>query len=149
MPYQHILLATDFSNSAREVASRSVELARAYQAQLTFLHVVEHFPENLPVTMGASEEQDPKTYLMTLSRDRLSDLAAELGVPDTAQVVRVSHRSARHEIQRFSEESGVDLIVLGSQRHGLLGNLGSTASGLLNAVRCDLLVVRATERVSA
>lgn len=143
MPYQHILLATDFSDVARKAADRSVELARAYQAKLTLLHVVEHFPENLPVTMGASEEQDPKTYLMTLSRDRLSDLAAELGVPDTAQIVRVSQRSARHEIQQFSEENNVDLIVLGSQHHGLLGSLGSTASGLLSAVRCDLLVVRA------
>ncbi|MGE0081141.1 MAG: universal stress protein [Thiohalomonadaceae bacterium] len=149
MPYQHILLATDFSAAARKAASRSVELARLYQARLTLVHVVEHFPENLPVTMGAREDRDPKTYLMTLARDRLADLATELGVPEAAQVVRVSHRSARYEIQIFSEENAVDLIVLGSLPHGLLGSLGSTASGLLSTARCDLMVVRGTERSSA
>ncbi|MFA7619423.1 MAG: universal stress protein [Thiohalomonadaceae bacterium] len=149
MPYKHILLTTDFSDAARKAASRSVELARLYEARLTLLHVIEHFPENLPVTMDAREDQDPKSYLMTVARDRVADLAAALGRPDAAQVVIVSHRSARYEIQMFTEEHAVDLIVLGSLPHGLLGSLGSTASGLLSTARCDLMVVRGTEKATA
>jgi universal stress protein A len=142
MPYKHILAATDFSNAAHKASVRATELARLYGARLTLLHVIEHFPEDLPAALPGREDQDPKAYLMNHARDRLAELASATGIAEAAQIVIVSRRSARYEIQLFTEENNVDLMVLGSLPHGLLGSLGSTASGLLGTARCDLMVVR-------
>jgi len=40
-PYQHILLATDFSAYSEQAAHRAIELPRQYTAQLETLHIIE------------------------------------------------------------------------------------------------------------
>ena len=47
--YQHILLATDFSDAGEAAARRAVELAGCCDAKLSLLHVVDYFPEDMPV----------------------------------------------------------------------------------------------------
>ncbi len=38
--YKHILIATDFTKCSEEAAKRAVDLARRFNAKLTFLHVI-------------------------------------------------------------------------------------------------------------
>jgi nucleotide-binding universal stress UspA family protein len=62
-------------------------------------------------------------------------------------VVRVG--SPGEEIAKFAEESGADLLVVGSNRHSSLHNLllGSTAAYLATHSRAPVLVMRS--RVAA
>ena len=65
--YQHILTATDFSAVSKIAAQQAIDLAEHYEAELTFLHVVEHFPEHLPHYHMAREEMDTKTRILRSS----------------------------------------------------------------------------------
>jgi universal stress protein A len=141
--YQHILLATDFSELSERVADRAADLAGRCEAELVLLHVIEHFPEDIPIDAIAPEDVDCKEYLTTQAHTALKELAQRLGREDVRRVVKLSTRSARAEILQFARESGVDLIVLGAHGgHGLSDLLGSTASAVVQGAPCDVLAVR-------
>ncbi len=142
--YQRILCATDFSDHCIAAAERAADMANRYGAELILLHVVEYFPEQRSNQEIAPEDVDPAVYREQQARTSLAELARHLGADDTAQEVRFTSRSARHEIVRFAEEEGIDLIVLATHgRHGITHILGSTANGVMHDAPCDVLAVRA------
>jgi universal stress protein A len=140
--YKHILLAADFSKHGEEVANRAKDLADKYQAKLSIVHVV----DNLPLTDAAYGpvipfDLDLTEELMTAAKSRLATLAETLGIAVDRRCIAVG--SPKLEIIRIAEETGVDLIVVGSHgRHGLALLLGSTANGVLHHAHCDVLAVR-------
>jgi len=141
--YQDILLATDFSDAGEAAARQAVELARCFDAKLTLLHVVDYFPEDMPVDYVNPEDVDPTEYLAKRSRESLAQLARRLGCEDAQQEVIFTTHSAKHEVVQFAEQHAVDLIVVGSHgHHGLSVMLGSTTDGILHRAHCDVLAVR-------
>jgi universal stress protein A len=143
--YQNILLAVNFSKLSETAAVRAVDLAKHYGADLTLLHVVEHFPEDLPVEEIPPENVDPKRYLTQVANRKLADFAKRVGIEQAEQEVVLSTSSAKHEIVRIAAQRNVDLIVVGSDGgHGIKGILGTTATGILNSTECDVLSVRKT-----
>ena len=143
--YRHVMIATDFSESAGRAAERGAELARKFGARLTLLNVVDYFPEDIPTDAVGPENVDPMEYLARRSRDALAECTRRLRCEDALQEVVCSESSATHEIVRVARERGVDLIVVGTYgRAGVTGLLKSTAHGVLNKARCDVLLVRPT-----
>ena len=143
--YKNILCATDFSDNCQLSAERAAELAKQYGAALTLLHVVEYYPEHHSNRWIEPEGEDPKAYVEEKVSGLLAELARQLGNEGAAQELRFTTHAAKHEILRFVEEKGIDLIVVASHgRHGTWPILGSTANGLVNRAPCDVLVVRAT-----
>ena len=142
--YKNILCATDFSPRCKVAAERAVEFARLLGSKLTFLHVVDHFPEDRSNQVIAPENEDPAAYREATARESLAELASALGYRDAAQEVLLTTRAAKYEILSFAADQQVDLIVVASRSYdGVLGLLGSTASGLVNRASCDVLVVHA------
>lgn len=142
--YRHILLATDFSPACEAAAQRAAALAARFDAQLTALHVVDYFPEDIPIDRIAPEDVDPATFLVNQAREALKQLAERVARPHLEQEVLMSTHSAKHEIIRFAKDRQVDLIVLGSHgRRGIGALLGSTVDGALHQATVDVLVVRA------
>ena len=143
-PYQHILLATDFSMDSDAIGERAVELARHYHAHLSLVHVVEYIPMELGYELVLPEQIDIGDQLTEDGRRRLGALAERLGVPQAEQWVEQD--SAHHGILRLAADRGVDLIVVGSHgRRGLARLLGSTANAVLHGTKCDVLCVRLGE----
>ncbi|HKK14595.1 MAG TPA: universal stress protein [Gammaproteobacteria bacterium] len=141
--YRHILLASDLSPAGESVARRAADLAQRSRARLTLLHVIEHFPEDLPVGAIAPENEDPKAYLLRRSRSRLEALGQALDMDRIDCQVVTSLYSAKHEVLAYAEQHDVDLIVVGAgAAETVTGLLGSTAAGILNHARCDVLVAR-------
>ena len=142
--YRSILCATDLSDCCRVAAERAADLASLYHARLTLLHVVEHFPVDRSNDDIAPEDVDPARYHEEKARAALADLAGHLGNEKVRQEVRFCVQSARHEILRYVEKHGTDLVVIGSHgRHGIASLLGSTTSGMTHKSPCDVLAVRA------
>ncbi len=142
--YRRILLASDFSDHSALAARRAVELAERYDAELTLLHVVDYFPEDVPIDWIAPEDVDPTEFLVNRSRESLAQLASRIGRKDAAQEVALSSHSAKHEIIRFAKKKKMDLIVVGSHgRHRAGAVLGATAERVLQDAPCDVLTVRA------
>ncbi len=140
--YQHILLATDFSEHGKAVADKAKSLAALHQATLSLIHVVDNTPitDSIYGSFG-SFEGDLMEQLMDSAKDQLSKIATEFCIAENDQMLEVG--SPKFEIVRVAKEKNVDLIVIGSHgRHGLALLLGSTATGVLHYAECDVLAVR-------
>ncbi len=124
------------------MAHRGAELAGQYKAALILLHVIEHFPEDLPAGGIPPENVDPATYYRDRATRQMADIAIKLSHENRAQEIVVSTGSAKSEIVRFAEQARIDLIVLGSHGHGFVGTLGSTTMGVVHDALCDTIVIR-------
>jgi universal stress protein A len=144
--YQNILVAADFSNAGENAAKMAVALASRFGSSLTILHVLEHFPEDLPVSVIPPENMDPEEFLTNRARGDLEKLSARIGQPGATLEVVVSMHSARREIVKYAQGHGIDLIVMGSYgKDGILGRAGSTANSVMRTANIDVLVVHPTE----
>lgn len=148
IPYHHVLLATDFSDTARRAAEHAEMLARACEATLHLLHVVEEigYWEGFDLKRFPS----PEVYaeLKESARLALEDLHEELG-GEVAHEIHVREGKPFLEIIRAAKEIPVDAIVVGS--HGISGLaetlFGSTAEKVVRKAPCAVLVVRHPEHV--
>jgi len=141
--YRHVLVGVDFSSASRSAAERAADIARRYGARLTLLHVIEHFPQDMTEASIPPEDVDPAKFFLSEGRRRISELAIEIGFEQAEQQVLLSARSARYEILRIAQQSHVDLIAIGPRDPSMLHQLlGSTASGVFNHAKCDVIVVQ-------
>ena len=149
MAYKHILVAIDLSEDSQQVLSRARETADLYGARLSLVSVVKPLTQvyggldMAPISSGAVsfEEEAVKQ-----ARAQLTDVAGRYGAK--AEDVHVILGAPSHEIRDLAESSGADLIVIGTHgRHGLGLLLGSTASGVIHGVQCDVLAVRVSSEV--
>jgi universal stress protein A len=144
--YKHILCAVDFSPLSEAAALRAVLLANQAGAHLTFLHIVEYFPENRSNEVIAPECTDPAEYRESEAYKALSGLANRLSCTGATLKVLFSTLAAWHEIVKYAGGNNADLIVLGCHgRHGFSTILGSSANGVINHAPCDVLAVRPQE----
>ena len=138
--YKKILTLVDLSDASDQVASAGRDLAANFGAAMVILHVVEYVAvepmgESLMPTVQIEGE------LLQRSRDKLQQLAARLGVDQSA--TRVEAGNTKAEILRVAAEESADLIVLGSrERHGLAILLNFTEDTVLHAAHCDVLAIR-------
>ncbi|PTU73355.1 universal stress protein [Pseudomonas mangrovi] len=141
MIYQHVLVAVDFTEECHPVIQRAQTLARACNARLSLVHVVEPmamaFGGDVPMDLSMLQQQQ-----FEQARERLNTFSGQY--PELAADQRhLAYGQPRQEIHRLAEEQQCDLIVVGSHgRHGLALLLGSTANDLLHGAPCDVLAVR-------
>jgi len=141
--YRRILVATDFSDINLVAAKRAVKMAKQNKCELIILHVIEHFSlDGDPLSSVFNYDTESYEALARRTRARLDELKARLQNPDIKMELRITPKSARHEILRFAKAHDVDLIVVAPHGQGIIGMLGSTATGILNSAVCDVLAVR-------
>ena len=144
--YKHILVAVDFSDINRLAVERASILARLNNCELILLHVIEHFPiDGGPLSSVFQYNTEPIEALSQDVRDKMKELVTRLEYENIKTEFRISSKSARHEILRFAIAHEVDLIVVAPHGHGVIGSLGSTATGVLNNAACDVLAVRESD----
>ncbi|MFO1433539.1 MAG: universal stress protein [Candidatus Competibacteraceae bacterium] len=140
--YQHILLATDFTDEALEVGARAKEIARHYGARLSLVHVIEPIVVSPGYDLLPVLPEVPDEVLQTSSQEALRRLAERLEIEDAGQRI-ITGVSTKEGILEAARELAADLIVIGSHgRHGLALLLGSTANAVLHGAPCDVLAVR-------
>jgi len=117
-------------------------MAAHSNAAMVILHVVEFVPTE-PMGESLMPSVQIEEDLMQLSRTKLSELSARLGLSQAA--LRVEAGNKKNEILRVAKEEAVDLIVLGSRvRHGLGILVNFTEDTVLHAAHCDVLAIRLT-----
>jgi universal stress protein A len=138
--YQNILLVVDLTEDSATIGRRALAVATDAGARISLLHVVEYVPvepmgETLLPAVQIEEE------LVARARERLAELAAQLGLADAPRQVATGNIKA--EIVRAAEEQRADLIVLGCrERHGISILVNFTEDTVLHAAPCDVLAVR-------
>ena len=141
-PFEHILVPTDFSPSARCAVEKALLPAKHFGASLTLLHVIE-----LPVYAYDVEQANPADVLTPLceaAERALAGLLAEVRaqVPGASSLLRVGRTA--DEIVDTVRAVGADLVILGA--HGRTGmmhlSLGSVAERVVRLSPVLVLSVR-------
>lgn len=147
--YKRILIATDFTDVNLAAAKRAVSLAKQDKSELILLHVIEHFPfDSGPLSSVFQYNTESIDALAQHVRSKLDELKRVLRYKQLKAEFRTTSKSARHEILRFAKAHDVDLIVVAPHGQGVIGSLGSTATGILNNAVCDVLAVRESDEVT-
>ena len=123
--YKTILLATDLSDEANQVADKALSLASASGASLHIVHVIEplSFAYGGDIPMDFSGIQDE---IQKQAETQMADFASGYQVATDKQHIIIGR--AENEIHTLAEELTADLVVVGSHgRHGIALLLGSTA----------------------
>ena len=141
--YHHILVPIDFSELSEHAAVQATYVAKCFNARMTLLHIVEHFPEHMPRYQMSLEDMDPEQFLITRARNDLETISKRFELENGRLDVVLSTHSAKTEIVKYVNEHKVDLVILGARgRHRLTDLLGgSTATGVVRASPCDVLTV--------
>ncbi len=144
MEYTHILAAIDTTDDAKEVLGAAQQLAKDHGAKLSLVTVVKSFTQ-VYSAIDTPNIADLEEGTINEARERLNDHAKTLGLTDNR--VFVLRGNPAVQIRDLARELDAGAIVIGTHgRHGMgLMFLGSTASGVLHGVDCDVLAIRITE----
>ena len=138
--YTKILVAVDLSDDSNAVIERGLAISANNNAELHVIHVIEplSFAYGGDIPMDFSGIQDEIHQQASIQLKRFGD---KHGIGEDKQHIVLGRPEV--EVHNKAEETGADLIVIGSHgRHGLALLLGSTANGVLYGARCDVLAVR-------
>jgi len=142
--YQKILVAVDLSSES-EVVLKKAQLIADANAEIHLVYVQEPMDNVyvgiVPQSAAFSGLGDLESQLGEELKQKLSTLGEKFDL--TPDHLHILNGSPAHEIHRFAEDSGTQLIVIGT--HGQKGFqllLGSTANAVLHGAGCDVLSVR-------
>lgn len=145
--YTHILLAVDFSASAKQILEKARDIAQRNNARLSLLHVVEYLPpiDSAYEPILASNWVVDEKEMLEQARKSLNEFSKQNGLGEDV-ALEVQLGTPKHEITEFVKEHQCDLVVMGSHgRHGIALLLGSTANAVLHAMPCDILAVKISD----
>jgi nucleotide-binding universal stress UspA family protein len=140
-----ILVGTDFSDPALPAVSTATDEARRTGARIILVHCLDPEPawaESMEATIvGWSEFAEYRKRLTADADRRLADALARCGVEGEHRILMEHPRAG---LVRFAEETGADLLVIGTTGRTGLSRvlLGSVAESVVRHAHCRVLVVR-------
>ncbi len=139
-PYTQILVGVEFTPEGRHVVQRAVDIMRRYEgAKLHLVHAVD-YPIYIDDAYDPVIPPEIEDELTVIAQKHLNDLLRELD--DKRISGDVLPGPPRGVILSQAESLQADLIVLGKHSRGALGRLlGSTAAGVINHARCEVLTL--------
>jgi len=136
-PIKHIAAALGRDDADAAIVSRALSLAKGEGALLTLVHVVDSAPAH--VYSGDSYDEharDDERYLQEIAEEvRSSGVMVEIAL---------AYGHPPRELVAFAASHHVDMLVMGSHGHRLLGDLlwGETVDPVRHDVDVPVLVVR-------
>jgi nucleotide-binding universal stress UspA family protein len=137
--FKSIVWASDGSGLAQKALPLVKELARAENASITIVHVVERVEGGGAV--GLPRRADESQVQEKLRQDAAA--LEQEGFPITLEIRGDVGARPAHEIVTIARDAAADLIVVGSRGHTAIGGLllGSVTNRLLHIAPCPVLVV--------
>ncbi|MFQ6042765.1 MAG: universal stress protein [Candidatus Poribacteria bacterium] len=140
--FEHILAPVDFSDASARALRNAIRLARAFESQLTVLHVVEGVKQSL---RSKVQEKDAQTQWEKEASTEFDNFLLQADLYELVHQKILRAGEPYQEIQKEATEAHADLIVMGSSgRSGLVREtfMGTTASKVSRALPCSLLTVK-------
>jgi universal stress protein A len=138
--YKKILACLDLTDGSERIAERARDMCVRHGAEVVLLHVVEYVPVE-PMGEALLPAVQIEGELVERATVRIAELAKRCGLESAQRIVRAGN--IKGEVVRVAQESGIDLIVLGSrERHGVSILFNQTEDTVLHAAPCDVLAVR-------
>lgn len=131
-------LPTDAAKNGGSALEMAAELAKAHNAKVILLHVIEAIPAYVSVHLPA----DLRKTAGETARADLQAAAKAHGLDSSADIV-VREGNPAADILDFANDTGVDMIVMASHDPGFADYLlGSVAARVVRHAHCSVLVVR-------
>ncbi|NDP39705.1 MAG: universal stress protein [Rhodoferax sp.] len=142
-PIHNIVVATDFSPGAAAAVDRAVQVALTHGAVLRLLHGFDvsawHSLQGVFDPRRLAREPPPDVQI----KRRLNELSASLATQTGLQVeAHFSVGEADVAIRAYVAAHDTALLVIGARAELSILGLGSTASRLVRAPNCPVLMVR-------
>jgi manganese transport protein len=134
---RHIAAALGREEGDAVIVSRALSLAKTEGAMLTLIHV----SDSAPTQVYGSEVYDEHTRE---DEQYLLSIAEEVRSAGVAVEIALCHGDPAREIVGYTASHHVDMLVMGSHGHRLLGDLlwGETVDPVRHQVGIPVLVVR-------
>lgn len=139
MSYKHLLVAVDPSEDCRLLLDKAVMIAKAAEAELSFISADEVYRldhHNMIGLTPARAKMDKEEAVDQVGQ--LEALAEMAGYP--VKNILIGENGIAEEIEKAIKEEGVDLVVC-CHHHDFWHSLFSTAAELMKSVDVDLFVV--------
>ena len=134
---KHIAAELGRDDGDAAVVGRALSLAKAEGAILTLIHVSDSAPSQVYSSDVYDEHtREDEQYLLEIAKEVQSfGVAVEIALP---------HGDPAKELIKYADSHKVDLLVMGSHGHRLLGDLlwGETVDPVRHQVEVPVLVVR-------
>lgn len=142
--FKHILLPTDGSDAAMRAVGRGVELAVQLGAEVTLMTALEHFPAGIMASgyrPPVEPQELPGVQAANYWLDQAEAVARQAGVSCHRLVVR--DKPVYRAIVDAAQETGADLIVMGTRGMGLVERLfiGSQTQRVLTHTSIPVLTM--------
>ena len=135
--YQHILVATDFSDYSRHAVEKALELKKTFDCRLSVIHVVDYIP---PAYVRARSAILSSTDIVERAKTFFSEWADSVGLEDVERIVATG--TTGRAIIDAAKAGEVDLIIVGTSGEGGMKRLlGSTTRAVMHDTPCDVLSV--------
>ena len=142
-----ILVATDFSKSARNAALYAVKLAKAFDAKLVLFHAFQ-----IPIAYTNQEAMTTSQEMIAVVTKQLEAEATEINPSSELSIKTVCEESKTvagllKTVQAFD----ADLVIMGmkARGHSRQHLFGCTATALINEINIPFLVIPETFLYSA
>ena len=145
---KQILVATDFSEPADVAVNYGRDLARAYDATLHVIHVVEDMLSFYGADVGFALADVERNVEAAVRRDLEAAIATH--EDDPLKIVATVERGSNvaHAITEYATAHAIDLIIVGTHGRGAISRflIGSVAERVVRSAPCPVLTVRTHER---
>ena len=130
----HILCALDLESNNKQFVDLALSIARMYDAEIQFLHVIEKPAATDP------HEQEQETL------DKLKKMIDPEKEEWCKAACSIKRGRAANEILKTVDEEAIDLLVMGHHSRRPIDELflGSVAKKLVSTSNCPVMVVRLT-----
>jgi nucleotide-binding universal stress UspA family protein len=138
--FKKVIWATDGSANADRAMSTAVDVATTDGAELHVVHVVEKLFSNRASGMDAFANED---QMKAKIRAQADTIARKSGLTTTTHIAVGVPDRIGNRIAEIADDTGADLIVVGTRGHGALGSLvlGGVTQRLLHVAHCPVLAV--------
>jgi len=137
MVYDRVLIAVDGSDEARRAARRGLELARAFEADVDVVYVIERS------TLHLTRTEAEKSRLKESAEAALGDIEALASETGQSVATELTDGKPAVRISECATERNADLIVVGRQGQTGVGRrlLGGVTEKILNRSEVPVFVV--------
>lgn len=152
MAIQHILVPSDFSDSAKRALGHAFAVAKLHQARITILHVVTVFDDD-PYNPEKSFPDVGEYYnhLEKRAGDHFKSALSSTPTTDIPVDTVIQRGFSPHEeILTYAAHHNVDFIAMGTHGRKPLARffMGSVAEKVVHHAECPVLTVRFSEESS-
>lgn len=138
--YKNILVAVDLSQDSAVILDKARGIAKAYDAQLSLLHVIEPIAVGYAIEISSIDVEGLHQEATEQAKQSLIEMGTNIDIPEDRMHTHLGQPA--REIKELASEIKADLIIMGNHgRHGWELLFGSTSTSVAHGVNCDLLTV--------